>query len=80
MQTAQRLSYDETIIPLWSRWERVLTRQLLRPVDEDRSHLIRFDKSRIRALQDDQERNARISKLVADIATRNQRRQIAKSR
>jgi HK97 family phage portal protein len=77
MQTAHRLVYDTTIIPLWRRWERILTRQLLRPMDEDRSHLIRFDTSKVRALQDDQERNARISLLVRDVATRNQRRQIA---
>jgi SPP1 gp7 family putative phage head morphogenesis protein len=77
MQTAQRLSYDETIIPLWRRIERAITRQLLRQVDDDASHLVRFDTSKIRALQADAEADARRSLLVRDIATRNQRRQIA---
>lgn len=77
MDTAQRLSYDEAIIPLWRRWERTLTRQLLRPMDPDNTHFIRFDTSRVRALQADQKVNAGISVMVRGIATRNQRRQIA---
>lgn len=77
MQTAQRLSYDETIIPLWRRFERAITRQLLRPTDEDASHLVKFDTAKIRALQADATEQARRSVLVRGIATRNQRRQIA---
>lgn len=77
MQTAQRLSYDETIIPLWRRIERAITRQLLRPLDPDTSRLVRFDDTNVRALQADAEADARRSLLLRDIATRNQRRQIA---
>lgn len=77
MQTAQRLSYDETIIPLWRRVERAFTRQLLRPVDTDPSHLVRFDTSDVRALQADLKAEAERQKLLERIATRNQRRVIA---
>jgi SPP1 gp7 family putative phage head morphogenesis protein len=77
MRIAQRLSYDETIIPLWGKYQRTLTRQLLRQVDEDPAHLVRFSTEDVRALQADAEQDARISSLLKDIATRNQRRQIA---
>lgn len=77
MQTAQRLSYDETIIPLWARIARTVTRQLLRLVDKEASHLVRFDTSKVRALQADLLADARRSVLLRGIATRNQRRQIA---
>lgn len=74
METAERLQYGEAIIPLWTQYGRTLTKWLLRPVDSDRSRKIVFDTSAIRALQPDRERNARISLLHRDIATRNQRR------
>jgi SPP1 gp7 family putative phage head morphogenesis protein len=77
MQTAQRLAYDETIIPLWRRYERAITRQLLRPMDDDTSRKVLFDTTKIRALQADAERDARRAVMLKGIATRNQRRQIA---
>lgn len=77
METAQRLSYDEAIIPAWRRIERAFTRQLLRPVDADPSHLVRFDTTNVRALQADADSDAKRSLLLKGIATRNQRRQIA---
>lgn len=59
MEEARRMCYEDTIEPLWSKDEKVLTRQLLREFDEDPSHYIRFDRSRIRALQaDDTKRSA----------------------
>jgi len=77
MSTAQRLSYDEGIIPAWRRAERAFTRQLLRPMDGAPNRMVRFDTSKIRALQEDAELNARRSVLLRGIATRNQRRIIA---
>lgn len=75
MSTAQRLSYEEAIIPLWTRHERTLTRQLLREVDEDPKHMMRFDRSRIPALQDDLEQKANILTKVGGDMTRDERRQ-----
>ena len=77
MDTAQRLAYDEAIIPMWRRLERTFTRQLLRPVDDTPERKILFDTDKVRALQEDDERNAKIAVLLRDIATRNQRRQVA---
>lgn len=84
MEEARRMTYEDTIESLWREHERRLTRQLLRapvkaggqPIDTDTSHLVRFDTSKIRALQADMERQARIQESVRDIATRNERRAI----
>lgn len=54
MAEARRYVYEDTIEPLWKRYERRLTRQLLRPLDADPRRQIRFDTSGIRALQDEQ--------------------------
>lgn len=77
MQTAQRLAYDEGIIPLWRRIERTLTRQLLRRVDDDPNHIVRFETSMIRALQEDDLERAEVQEKLKGVTTRNQRRQIA---
>lgn len=53
LETAKRSFYDETILPEWELLEATLTDSLLREIDPDASHLIRFDTSRIRALQRD---------------------------
>src|SRR5690606_36074833 len=65
IDVARRITYEDCIEPLWQRYERALTRQLLRPVDDDRSRLIAFVRSKIRALQDDIERQARIGRIAA---------------
>ena len=54
MEEARRYTYEDTIIPLWGRLERAITRQLLRPIDPDPSRIIKFDTTRIAALQEDQ--------------------------
>lgn len=74
MEQARRMAYDDCIQPAWRRIERVLTRQLLRPDDEDRSHFIRFDRSTIAALQLDRQQAATTATLMGRAATLNERR------
>lgn len=51
METAVALFYDNAIRPTWARLEKSITRQLLREVDPNPLRFIRFDTSRISALQ-----------------------------
>jgi len=53
MEPALDLFYDLAVQPAWSRIERALTRGLLREVDDNPRRFIRFDKSKVRALQED---------------------------
>lgn len=53
-EEAKRGAYEETIWPLWRKYSKVLTRQLLRPLDADPTHQITFDTSAVRALQEDE--------------------------
>lgn len=76
IDVARRLTYEDCIEPLWKRYERALTRQLLRPVDQNRARLIAFDRSKIPALQEDAERQARIGRIAMDILSDNERRQM----
>lgn len=61
---ARRGTYDDTIIPLWQRMERALTTQLLRPIDSRRDHVLRFDTSRVAALQEDRTQQIKDAKLA----------------
>lgn len=54
MKEARRAAYDDTLVPLWDRIARAVTRQLLRPVDSREDHVVLFDTSRITALADNQ--------------------------
>lgn len=74
MATAQRLAYDEAVIPLWTRYEAVVTNQLLRDFDDDKAHELRFDTSEIPALQDDLKEKADILTKVGKDMTRDERR------
>lgn len=74
MEQARRMAYDDTVQPTWRRMERVLTRQLLRPDDEDRTHFIRFDKSTIAALQIDRAAAALTAATIGDDASLDERR------
>lgn len=74
MAQARRMAYDDTIIPAWKKFERVLTRQLLRPVDEDTSHFIRFDTSDVTSLQADQAAAVSIAVMMGRAASLNERR------
>jgi HK97 family phage portal protein len=76
METAERYLYDLAILPRWRRMESALTRQLLRDFDEDTYRTLRFDESKVAALQDDLAEQAKISKETADILTVNERRAI----
>ena len=53
IEPAQNLFYDVSAFPLWTRIEKALTAGLLRPVDANPLRFIRFDKSKVRALQPD---------------------------
>lgn len=54
MEQAHRQAYQDAIQPLWRRWEKALTKQVLRPVDPDRSHRLAFDTSVVGALREDE--------------------------
>lgn len=60
MEQAHQQAHTDALVPLWKRKARALTRQLLRPVDDNPKRHIRFDLSGIAALQDDE------SKKVTD--------------
>lgn len=74
MAEARRMTYEDTLEPMWRRDEKTLTRQLLRaapvrgsrqPIDDDATHFVRFDTSSIRALQQDRVQ-------LSEIASKNQ--------
>lgn len=78
MDRAQRLSYDEAIIPAWSRFEKTISRGLL-PIEERRPasgprRWIRFDTAGVRALQDDDAAQASVATANATIWSLNERR------
>lgn len=74
MGEARRMCYEDTIEPLWREYEKRLTRQLLRPVDADRTHFIRFDTSGVRALQKDKQVLSSIAVMWGRMASLNERR------
>lgn len=76
MKEARRMAYDDCISPTWSKMERVMTRQLLRPVDDDKTHFIRFDTSKIQALQADQLVQVQIATQMGKAASLNERRAV----
>jgi HK97 family phage portal protein len=74
LETAKRSFYDETILPEWEFIEGVLTDSLLREVDDKENHYIRFDQSRIRALQKDLAAQAAIGATAEKWTSVNERR------
>lgn len=86
MEEARRMAYEDTVEPLWRDIEKRLTRQLLwapprpgaQPVDADRRHGIRFDVTRVRALQPDRVEQSGVMATWAGakIATRNELRAV----
>jgi len=74
MADARRMAYTDTIAPSWRKLAGVLTRQMLRPVDEDPTHFIRFDPSKITDLQVDQESAVSIAVMMGRAASLNERR------
>lgn len=75
MEQARRMAYDDAIVPTWRKLERVLTRQLLRIDDEDPSHFIRFDRSKIASLQVNQLEATTIATMWGRAASLNERRE-----
>lgn len=76
MAQARRMAYDDTIAPSWKKIERVLTKQLLRPMDEDPTHFIRFDSTNIDSLKRDQMESTQIAVQMGRAATLNERRHL----
>lgn len=76
MEQARRMAYDDTIQPTWRKLERSLTRQMLRPDDEDLTHFIRFDRSKIASLQPDRLAAATLVSMISRIASVNERREM----
>jgi SPP1 gp7 family putative phage head morphogenesis protein len=76
MAQARRMAYDDTVIPSWAKIERTLTHQLLRPIDDDPTHFMRFDTTDIASLQMDQLAQVQIATLMGKAASLNERRAI----
>jgi HK97 family phage portal protein len=74
METARRITYEDTIEPYWRREEKALTRQLLTPQDRAMGKLIKVDTAEIRALQEDELRRSQIASMNSDIWTDDERR------
>jgi HK97 family phage portal protein len=74
MDTARRITYEDTIEPYWRREEQALTRQLLTEADRKAKKVIKVDTAEIRALQEDEKMKAEIAKQNADIWTVGERR------
>lgn len=76
MSEARRMAYEDTIEPLWQDYQRVITRQLLRPVDPNRDRVIVFDTTKVRALQPDRSVDSQIVERLntAKVATGNELR------
>lgn len=74
MADARRQAYEDTVSPLWDDYADRLTTAWLTEQEQAAGLLIRFDTKRVVALKNDNEQQARISALTADILTRNERR------
>lgn len=86
MAEARRMTYEDTIEPMWARDQKTLTRQLLlapveprrQPLEPDTMRVVRFDTTTIRALQAD--RKAQSDMMAqwagARIASRNELRAV----
>jgi phage portal protein BeeE len=67
-------AYDDVIIPRWSYIERAMTRGILRPVDNSPRRFLRFEKSKIRALQVDMTARVEEAAGMVGFATINEQR------
>jgi HK97 family phage portal protein len=67
-------AYDDVIIPRWSYIERAMTRGILRPVDPRPRRFLRFEKSKIRALQVDMTARVEEAAGMVGFATINEQR------
>jgi HK97 family phage portal protein len=74
MAQARRMAYEDTAVPMWRTVEKALTRQLLREADPDPMLFVRYDTTRVPALQADRASNTQIASAWSDIASANERR------
>lgn len=74
LKPAQTLFYDLCAFPTWGRIEKTLTKQLLREVDDNPLRFLRFDKSKVRALEVDLLAKTQEANNAADYWTRDERR------
>lgn len=74
MEEARRMAYDDCITPAWRKLERTMTRQLLRLVDDDATHFMKFDNSEVAALQQNQLEQVQIATMMGRAASLNERR------
>jgi HK97 family phage portal protein len=74
MEPALKLFYDRFFFPATRKIEKTLTRSLLREVDDNKLRFIRFDTSKIAALQDNIGQRVEEAQGAADIWTVNERR------
>lgn len=74
LATAKQSFYDECVLPEWADMEEATTEHLLREVDTNPAHMVRFDKSRIRPLQKDLALQSTIAVASARILSLNERR------
>jgi SPP1 gp7 family putative phage head morphogenesis protein len=76
MEEARKMAYDDCVQPAWKKIERVITRQMLRPVDEDPTHFVRFDATHVAALQVNRSEQANIAAIMGRAASVNERRAV----
>jgi SPP1 gp7 family putative phage head morphogenesis protein len=76
MEEARRMATEDTLDPRWRSVERVLTRQLLRPMEEDPTLFVRFDRSTIKGLQADRLEQASLAQMMGRDTSLNERRQL----
>jgi HK97 family phage portal protein len=74
LKTATENFYSLCAFPAWQRLERAFTRGLLREVDDNPLRFIRFDKSKVRALQEDMGARTTEARNASDIWTIDERR------
>jgi HK97 family phage portal protein len=74
LQPALDLFYDLCVFPTWSWLEKKLTRALLRPIDSNPRRFIRFDTSKVRALQPDMTEKVAQAAAAKDIWTEAEQR------
>ena len=74
MSEARRMTYEDTIEPRWRSIEKIMTRQLLDPMDRAVPRMIRFDTRDITALQANDVERADIAQKMKGIWTLNEQR------
>jgi len=70
----ERQTYSGTMVGIWEDFGDTLSRALLSEEEREAGVSIRFDTSRVRALQEDDERRARIASMNSPIWTLDERR------